>query len=86
MNAGRRLIEEEDPVRITIDRDECIACGACYAECPDVYEENKDDGWSQITGPYRVDGDLATGEVPNDLEACAHSGADVCPVSIIHAG
>jgi ferredoxin len=86
VNAGRRLIQEEGPVRITIDRDECIACGACYAECPDVFEENKDDGLSQITQPYREGGSLAAGEVPKDLKACARAGADICPVSIIHVG
>ncbi len=73
-------------MRVTIDREQCISCGACYAECPDVYEENGDDSWSRITAPYRVDGNIAAGEVPNDLEACARSGAEVCPVSIIHAG
>ncbi len=73
-------------MKVTIDREQCIACGACYQECPKVFEENPDDTWSQITEPYRVDGNIGVGEVPNDLEACAASGADVCPVSIIHVG
>lgn len=71
-------------MKVTIDRDGCISCGACYAECPKVFEENGDDGWSQVTEPYRVDGNIAAGEVPNDLGSCATAGADACPVSIIH--
>jgi len=73
-------------MRVIIDREQCISCGACYVECPKLYEENGDDNWTQIAEPYRVDGNIAAGEVPGDLEACARAGADVCPVSIIHAG
>ena len=29
---------------------------------------------------------LPSGEVPDDLEACAINGADVCPVAIIEVG
>jgi ferredoxin len=73
-------------MRVTIDREQCISCGACYVECPKLYEENGDDNWTQIAEPFRVDENIAAGEVPGDLEACARAGADVCPVSIIHAG
>ncbi len=73
-------------MKVTIDRDQCISCGACYGECPQVFEENGDDSWSQITAPYRVGEGIGVGEVPADLESCVKNGADVCPVSIIHAG
>lgn len=73
-------------MRVTIDRDQCISCGACYSECPQVFEENGDDSWSQITEPYRAAGAIDAGEVPPDLETCAKNAADACPVSIIHAG
>jgi ferredoxin len=73
-------------VTVTIDRDECILCGACWAECPDVYEESPDDGMSQVVEAFQVDDDPAEGEVPDDLEDCAISGADVCPVAIIQVG
>jgi ferredoxin len=73
-------------MNVSIDRDQCISCGACYGECPQVFEENGDDSWSQITEPYRRAGDIAAGEVPPELESCARNAADVCPVSIIHAG
>ena len=71
-------------MKVTIDRDECISCGACYADCPQVFEENDDDYLSQIVEEYRVDGDIAVGEVPDDLEECATSAAEGCPVEIIH--
>ena len=73
-------------VKVTIDRDECILCGACWAECPDVFDESPDDGMSQVIEDFQVDGDPATGEVPDDLEACAINGADICPVAIIEVG
>jgi ferredoxin len=72
-------------MKVTIDRDQCISCGACYGECPQVFEENGDDSWSQITEPYRAGGAIAAGEVPADLETCVRNAAEVCPVSIIHA-
>lgn len=73
-------------MKVTVDRDQCISCGACYAECAALFEENGDDAWTQITPPYRVDGNIAVGEIPAELESCARAGADVCPVSIIHVG
>ena len=73
-------------MRVTIDRDGCTACGACWAECPDVYEEHPDDGMNQIVEAYQVGGDPAVGEIPADLEDCAREGADVCPVEVIQVG
>lgn len=70
--------------KVTIDRGGCIGCGACWTSCSDVYEENADDGLSQVAEKYRTDGNLAEGEVPDDLRACATDGADGCPVEVIH--
>lgn len=72
-------------MRVTIEREECIACGACQAECPEVFGED-DDGISQIVDEYQVDGDPAVGEIPDDLEECAQFAADACPVFIIEVG
>lgn len=69
---------------IRIDRDECISCGACWSTCPEVFEENDDDGLCQVVQEYQVDGDPAEGEIPEDLEDCAADAADSCPVEIIH--
>lgn len=73
-----------DKIKITIDRDDCIICGACWSECPEVFEAGPDDGLSQIVETYQVDCDPAVGEVPATLEECATNGAEVCPVEIIH--
>ncbi len=73
-------------VKVTIDRDECISCGACWSSCPEVYAECDDDGLTMVAEEYQVDGDLGTGEIPDDLEDCAVDGADSCPVEIIHVG
>lgn len=68
---------------ISIDRDECISCGACWSTCPEVYEED-DEGLSQVVQAHQVDGDPSRGEVSSDLEDCASDGADSCPVECIH--
>lgn len=73
-----------EKIRIRIDRDECIACGACWDVCPEVFEESPDDGLSQIVEQYRVGGDPSQGEVPETLADCVQCAADDCPVEIIH--
>ena len=73
-----------DKVKVHIDRDECILCGACWVDCPDVFEEGPDDGMSQVVLAYQVGGAPASGEVPEGLEDCARGAAEGCPVEIIH--
>ncbi len=69
---------------VTIDRDECISCGVCWTSCPEFFEENPDDGYSQVLDQYRAKGDPGRGEAPDDLETCVQDAADGCPVEIIH--
>jgi ferredoxin len=38
---------------------------------------------SRIVEKYRKNGDLATGEIPDEHAPCAQEAADICPVSII---
>lgn len=71
-------------MKVRIDREECIACGACSLDCPEVFEEGEADGTSQIVEAYRVDGDLGLGEVPDELGDCVRRAAEGCPVEIIH--
>jgi ferredoxin len=71
-------------IRIRIDRDECILCGSCWEDCPEVFEESPDDGLTQVVEKYRTGGDLAQGEVPEELESCVQEAAEDCPVEIIH--
>lgn len=73
-------------MKVTIDREECISCAACYANCPQVFAENEDDFLSHIVEEYRVDDDPAVGEVPEGLEDCVEDAAYGCPVEIIHVG
>jgi ferredoxin len=60
-------------VKVTIDRD----------TCPELFEQNPDDSFSRIIEKYRIDGNIAQGRLPGDLEACAEEAADLCPVQII---
>ncbi|MGD1995739.1 MAG: ferredoxin [Anaerolineae bacterium] len=69
-------------MKVTVDREECISCGSCYAECAEVFEENPDDLFTQIVEEYRAGGP-GEGEVPDDLEDCVMDAADVCPVEVI---
>jgi ferredoxin len=71
-------------MKVTIDREECIDCGVCYAECPEVFEEDDTDGTSQIVKAYRVGGDPAVGQVPEEMAECVQTAADGCPVEAIH--
>jgi len=74
----------ETILKVTIDREECTSCGVCWDDCPDVFEENSDDGFSQIVEKYRTGDDPGEGEVGSDLEECVKEAADNCPVEIIH--
>lgn len=71
-------------MKVTIEREECISDAACYVECPEVFEENEDDLFSQITEEYRVNDDLGAGEVPEDLRERVEEAVYVCPMEIIH--
>jgi ferredoxin len=71
-------------MKVEIDREECIACGTCWEDCPEVFEENETDGMSQVVEAYRVDGNPAVGQAPDELEDCVRTAAEGCPVEIIH--
>ncbi len=71
-------------VKVRIDpRDNCISDGVCIALCPDVFEWG-DDGKSAIVAQFRVNDNIAEGNVPDDLKDCVKQAADSCPVQIIH--
>lgn len=59
-------------MRVDVDQDLCISCGACIDICPDVFEWNEDDKARSIVE-----------EVPSDLEDQAHEAVESCPTSAI---
>lgn len=74
----------KDKMIVTIDRDGCIGCGVCWSTCQDVFEQNQDDGHSQVVKKYRAVDKLGDGAIPKELEGCAGNAADGCPVQVIH--
>lgn len=71
-------------MKVSIDREQCTSCALCWSDCPDIFEEDPEDGWSRIVEKLRVGGDRARGEAPETLRKAAQAAADECPVSIIH--
>lgn len=69
--------------KVTIDRENCISCGTCYGDCPEFFEEGKDEGKSQVIAKYRIGGNPAEGEAPKELEEKVQIAADNCPASVI---
>jgi ferredoxin len=71
-------------IKVTIDRDQCISCESCWTICPEVFEQNSVDSWSQIVAKYQVGSDPAAGDVPDSFKDKVQESADACPVTIIH--
>ncbi len=70
-------------MNVTIDRMECVSCGACWNTCPALFEQNPCDSLSQIAEAFRFSGDRAEGVIPEDLVLCAREVVNLCPVAII---
>ncbi len=71
-------------LRVWIDRDDCISCARCWTTCPEFFEQNPDDLYSQVVEPHRSDGALGEGRASEALRDCVTGAADDCPVQIIH--
>jgi len=59
-------------MKVKVDPDLCISCGACVSTCPDVYDWD-DEGKAKAV----VD------EVPDDLEDEAREALENCPTDAI---
>lgn len=70
-------------MKVNIDRNGCISCGACWTSCPDFFEQSPDDDRSRIMAAYRA-GSEGEGTVPKDQEDCVEGAVDACPVQVIH--
>ena len=70
-------------MKVIIDRLNCVSCGTCWEICPDFFEENPDDSFSQIREKFRLDGLNGEGIPSGELEPCVVDAADLCPASVI---
>jgi len=61
-----------------VDKDTCIACGACGSAAPDVYDYD-DDGIAFVI----LDDNKGTAEVPENLYDDMADGAEGCPTDSI---
>lgn len=59
-------------MKLKVDKDICIGCGACQATAPDVFEINED-GLA----------DMLVKEIPEELNEDAIDALEGCPVSAI---
>lgn len=59
-------------MKANVDRDLCIGCGVCEAECPEVFLMN-DEGLA----------DVIVSEIAEDVLAKAEEAKDQCPVEAI---
>lgn len=63
-----------------VEKDTCIACGACGATAPDIYDYD-DEGLAEVI----FDGDNNRGitEIPEDLYDDLQDASDGCPTDSI---
>ena len=58
-------------MKVNVNKDMCIGCGACAAVCPEVFEVN-DEGYAVVKG-----------EVAPEVEQKAQDAMDGCPAGAI---
>ncbi len=71
-------------MKITIDQDGCIECGACEQSCSEVFVVKSGEKASIVT-KYQKNSPGA-GEIPDDLATCAEDAVTSCPVQVISTG
>lgn len=59
-------------MKVTVDQDLCIACGACIDLCPNIFDWN-DEGLSHVLAE----------EIPSEEEDCANEAIESCPTEAI---
>lgn len=70
-----------DKMKITLNRDECIECGACQDNCPEIFMM-AEDGKASIIEKLQTNGS-SVGITNAKLRTCAQKAAESCPVNII---
>ena len=68
-------------MKVSIDQEGCIECGACEDACSKVFVVESGEKAS-IVEKYQTKGP-AEGEVSNDLSDCVQETANGCPVEVI---
>ncbi|WP_106497374.1 ferredoxin [Lentibacillus sp. Marseille-P4043] len=66
------------PKYTIVDKETCIACGACGVAAPDIYDYD-DEGLSYVI----LDDNKGTAEVPEVLEEDMFDARDGCPTDSI---
>ncbi|WP_342598051.1 ferredoxin [Psychrobacillus sp. FSL H8-0483] len=66
------------PVFTTVDQETCIACGACGASAPDIFDYD-DEGLAYAI----LDGNKGTAEVPEDFRDDLEDAYHGCPTDSI---
>ena len=59
-------------MKVRVIPEECISCGVCVDDCPEVFEWD-DDGKAKAKTP----------EVPSGQEDCAREAIESCPTEAI---
>ncbi len=68
-------------MKVTIDQEGCIECGACEQACSQVFVVKSGEKAS-IVSKYQTNSPN-TGDVPVDVAACTEDAAASCPVQVI---
>lgn len=63
-----------------VEKDTCIACGACGATAPDIYDYD-DEGLAEVI--YEGDNNRGCTAIPEDLLDDMQDAADGCPTDSI---
>jgi len=70
-------------LKVSIDRKGCINCRNCWNACPEFFEQNPNDTYSQIISKYRIENNPGEGEVSGKLVEMVKKAADLCSARII---
>ncbi|MCL6458314.1 MAG: ferredoxin [Gorillibacterium sp.] len=68
------------PKYTIVDKETCIACGACGATAPDIYDYD-DDGLAEVI--YDGDGNKGITSIPENLHDDLQDAQDGCPTDSI---
>jgi len=64
-----------------VEKDTCIACGACGATAPDIYDYD-DEGLAEVI--FNGDNNRGITEIPEDMYEDMQDACDGCPTDSIH--